>query len=135
MPHEGVFFTAAKECVVRGVVFARAENERVILEVFRILRRTASLQVIGGGERKVVAEPRGSGEKPFGRRFVGKVGNIDALCQDVFMIAFAHEFEFNRGVDLLVVLQLPNERIASDIYGVAKSVAAGGARHGSRHLR
>lgn len=80
MPHEGVFFTASEQRVVRGVVFARAGNERVIFEVFRILRRVVLLQVIGRGEQKVVVEPRRPSEKFFGGRFVGKVGNVDAPC-------------------------------------------------------
>ena len=62
--------------MVGGVVFARAENERVIFEIFRILRRVVLLQVIGSGEQEVVVEPRRPSEKSFGGRFVGKVGNV-----------------------------------------------------------
>lgn len=65
VPHEGAFFAAAEKRVVRGVVFAGTKNERVIFEVFRILRRTAFPEVVGCSERKVVAESRRPGEKPL----------------------------------------------------------------------
>lgn len=96
--------------MVGGVVFARAENERVIFEIFRILRRVVLLQEIGSGEQEVVAEPRRLSEKSFGGRFVGKVGNVHVL-----VIALTHQFKFDQRIDLLVVLQLPDERIASDV--------------------
>ena len=110
-----MFFTASEKRVVRGVVFARAGNERVIFEVFRILRRVVLLQVIGRGEQKVVVERRRPSEKSFGGRFVGKVGNVDAPCQHVLVIALVHQVKFDLRIDLLVVLQLPDERVASDV--------------------
>ncbi len=33
----------------------------------------------------------------------------------VLVIALTHQFKFDQRIDLLVVLQLPDERIASDV--------------------
>ena len=103
------FLIPAGEEVGGRVVAPGAENEIVVCEVFRLLRRPVAFQVCRGRERKVESLSHGPHHETFGRRPVGEERDIDSPRKHILMITLAHQIEFEERINLLIVIQLLNK--------------------------